>query len=275
MNPQRSYAAFPSPFPPLWASAWGEDEFGLYAEFQVKEVAQRCRWIPPGTFLMGSPESEHGREPEEGPQHKVGLDGFWLADTACTQRLWREVMRENPSQFSGKGMSPVDSVSWDDAQFFFKKLNKRVPGLLGGLPTEAQWEYACRAGTTTPFSFGDKITIEQVNYDGNHPYTVGPSLPFREMTVAVGSLPPNPWGLYEMHGNVWEWCSDRFEKYSVKNKVNPEFPGGYAENVMRGGSWLSEASNVRSASRNRAVHFHDFDDFGLRIAPDRAKPEPA
>ena len=136
------------------------------------------RFIQPGEFLMGSPESEKDRSTngdDTETQHRVVLtEGYWLADTACTQELWGAVMGENPSNFKGDLQNPVEQVSWDDiTQKFLPRLNKLVPGLNLTLPTEAQWEYACRAGTTTVFSFGDRITPEQVNYDGNYPYADG------------------------------------------------------------------------------------------------------
>lgn len=198
---------------PAWASRWGSDLFGLYGEFDVAGIHQLMRWIPSGEFLMGSPESEHERFKDEGPQHAVEMSGFWLADTACTQKLWQAVMGKNPSYFHDDQQQPVEQVSWRDVQDFLSKINESMPSLELTLPTEAQWEYACRAGTTTPFSFGENITPEQVNYDGNYPYADGTKGLYRGKTVPVGSLPPNPWGLYEMHGNVCEWCLDGMREY--------------------------------------------------------------
>ncbi len=197
--------------PPPWADDWGTDDHGHWVTFSItnqqgQKITQRMRWIEPGTFLMGSPENEPGRYDDEGPQHRVTIrQSFWLFDTACTQALWEAVMDENPSQFKGADR-PVETVSWHGCQTFLKRLNERRPGLDLALPSEAQWEYACRAGATTPFSFGTNITPEQVNYDGNYPYANGKKGLSRQRTVPVASLPPNPWGLYEMHGNVWEWC---------------------------------------------------------------------
>ena len=162
---------------------------------------------------MGSPESEPERYDYEGPQHQVTLSqGFWMFDTAVTQALWQAVMDNNPSKFKDPD-KPVENVSWDDCQRFLVKLNVRVPGLELTLPTEAQWEYACRAGTQTPFYFGDNITPEQVNYNGNYPYVGAETGLYRRETVTVKELPCNDWGLYQMHGNVREWCLDGMRNY--------------------------------------------------------------
>jgi formylglycine-generating enzyme required for sulfatase activity len=160
---------------------------------------------------MGSPEDERGRDNDE-RQHPVTLTrGFWLAETACTQAQWKAVMGDNPSRFQNEPKSaqhPVEIVSWNDVAKFIKRLNRAVPGLEARLPTEAEWEYACRAGTATAFSFGDSITPEQVNYKGGRRNAGGAKGEYRQRTVPVKSLAPNSWGLHEMHGNVWEWCSD-------------------------------------------------------------------
>ena len=225
-------ARFPPGFPPPFADAWGDDAFGLWAEFNLPAtsagnvVVQRLRWIEPGTFRMGSPDDEPERYDNEGPQHLVTISqGFWLADTACTQALWRAVMGENPSRFKGEER-PVEQVSWHDVQGFLRGLEQLVPGSVVDLPTEAEWEYACRAGTTSSFSFGNTITPDQVNYNGSVRYARGEKGLYREETVAVNSLPSNPWGLYEMHGNVWEWCADGRRAYSESPQVDPRGLGG-------------------------------------------------
>ncbi len=197
---------------------------------------------------MGSPASEAERSNDE-IQHRVILtEGFWLADTACTQALWQAVMGDNPSGFKGEER-PVETVSWQDVQYFIKRLNTLAPDGGFRLPTEAEWEYACRAGTTTPFWFGDQISPEQVNYDGNYPYSGGPKGKYRKETVDVKALPCNGWGLYQMHGNVWEWCQDRYGAYPSATVVDPVGPAAGAARVIRGGSWLVSARRVRAASR--------------------------
>jgi formylglycine-generating enzyme required for sulfatase activity len=246
--------------PPAWASNWGQDAFGLFAELTIQQITQRFRWITPGTFLMGSPDSEPERRDNE-TQHEVTLtNGFWLADSACTQALWTAVMAENPSRFQDAPNHPVEIVSWLGVEPFIEKLNTLFPDLHAHLPTEAQWEYACRAGTQTPFSFGENITPEQVNYNGNYPYAGGGKGLFREKTVPVKSLPPNPWGLFEMHGNVWEWCADWYaEEYPKQAITNPLGPDQGTSRVLRGGSWHSYGWYTRSAFRywNEPEYRHD------------------
>lgn len=265
----------PPEFPPEWASAWGEDTYGRYAEIQVQGITQRFRWIVPGTFRMGSPEDEEGHQTDEA-LHQVTLSqGFWLADTAVAQGLYEAVMGTNPSRFTGDAQLPVETVSWDDAIGFCAALNRRVPGLEAGLPSEAQWEYACRAGTRTPFSFGDTIAPEQVNYDGDYPYGNGRKGLYRERTVAVGSLPPNAWGLHEMHGNLWEWCSDWYGPYS-NNTRDPEGPAEGSTRVLRGGSWIRDAVYARSAQRDAYdPGSRSYDTGGFRLAPGRWGAGPA
>jgi sulfatase modifying factor 1 len=257
---------FPDSFPAWWASDWGEDEFGLWMALTYKGVRQAFRWIVPGTFLMGSPGDEPERLDRE-TQHQVTLtQGYWLADSTCTQALWWAVMGNNPSHFQDDENNPVEQVSWSDAQQFIEKLNGLIPNLNARLPTEAQWEYACRAGKTTPFSFGENITPEQVNYAGNYPYARGETGLYRGKTVPVKSLPPNPWGLYEMHGNVWEWCADWFGDYPTESVVDPDGPPSGAGRVLRGGSWIGRGRCARSAYRRwDGPDFRRYD-FGFRLS---------
>ena len=199
----------PSVFPPLDAVAWGFDFFGLWKTLEIADVQQTMRWIPLGEFLMGSPTDE----PERGDNetfHSVRLTaGFWLADTPCTQALWQAVTGKNPSNFKGEQL-PVEQVSWEDADEFLTKCNNMIPGLRLSLPTEAQWEYACRSGTTTPFNIGENIAPKQVNYDGNNPYDGGDKGIYRGETVPVKfeDFSSNAWGLYQMHGNCLLYTSD-------------------------------------------------------------------
>lgn len=235
---------------PQWASEFQHDQAGLYADALIKGLTQRFRWIPPGNFDMGSPLSEKERQDNEN-QHQVSLTrGFWLADTACTQALWRAVMGNNPAFFTDNKNNPVEQISWDDVQIFIRQLNTLAPGLNAQLPTEAQWEYACRAGTTTPFSFGENITPDLANYDGNAPYVGGKKEGCREKTIAVKSLPANPWGLYEMHGNVWEWCADWYDDHpATPATTDPAGSETGSSRVLRGGSWSNRGWRLRSANR--------------------------
>ncbi|MCK9296625.1 MAG: formylglycine-generating enzyme family protein [Desulfobulbaceae bacterium] len=234
---------------PHWAHTIGRDQYGLFVEFSVGPHTQRMRWLQPGRFLMGSPAYEPERADGE-LQHEVVLtQGFWLADATCTQGLWQAVMGNNPSHFTGDDNLPVDSVSWDDSMEFIARINRLIPGLDLRLPTEAQWEYACRAGTRTPFSFGTQITSEQVNYDGNNPYRDGPKGQYRQRTVVVKSLPPNNWGLYEMHGNLDEWCADWLGDYGAGTVTDPQGPAQDVDRVLRGGGWSNGGRSARSAFR--------------------------
>jgi formylglycine-generating enzyme required for sulfatase activity len=244
----RHISTDPPVFPMEWASDWGHDAFGYWMAFTVYNVRQAFRWIRPGEFMMGSPENEPERWHDE-HQHKVTLTrGYWLGETACTQELWEAVMGDNPSGFKGKSR-PVETVSWDDCMEFIRRLNGLHPGLELRLPTEAEWEAACRAGTETPFSFGKNITPDQVNYDGKNPYNDGKKGKFREKTVDVKSLPANAWGLYEMHGNVREWCSDWYGNYPDGEVIDPKGLDSGDNRVVRGGSWSNDGGYVRSAIR--------------------------
>lgn len=236
---------FPQPFPALWATAFGEDEFGLWMELTTHAVSQRFRWLEAGRFNRGSLEEQN-----ETPHDVTLSHGYWLADTACTQALWRAVMGKNPAYFQGDSQRPVEQVSWEDVQQFIGKLNSLIVGVNARLPSEAEWEYACRAGTTSAFSFGDTITPEQVNFDGNFPYRGAKKGWYRQKTVAVKSLPANAWGLYEMHGNVWEWCADWYGDYPQGCVLNPTGVKDGTAHVLRGGSWFSRAGFTRSAYRN-------------------------
>ncbi|HMN96735.1 MAG TPA: formylglycine-generating enzyme family protein [Phycisphaerales bacterium] len=241
---------------PAWPTAFGDDLCGWWSDIEVprrdgeEAVRQRFRWIEPGEFEMGSPEGEAEQRDFEGPRHRVVLtQGFWLADTACTQAMWEVVVGKNPSHFKGPDR-PVEQVSWLDVKSFLAKLETLLPGLGAGLPTEAEWEYACRAGTRTPFWFGETITPEEVNYDGNHPYGGAAKGLYRQETVDVKALPANGWGLYQMHGNVWEWCRDGSRSYAEGEAVDPVGPeGSEGSRVLRGGAWHINAWDARSAYR--------------------------
>lgn len=256
---------------PIWAEAWGQDAYGSYVDLSLQNFIQRFRWIEPGTFWVGSPETEVGRRDNEA-LYLVSLStGFWLADTTCTQALWQAVMSDNPARYNKDNNNPVEQVSWDDVQVFIQKINGHTENLTTRLPTEVEWEYACRAGTITPFSFGGNIPSGQVNYDGNYPYTNGKKEIYREKTVVVKSLPANLWGLHEMHGNVWEWCQDWYEKYSKDNVSDPQGPPSGATRVVRGGSWGSDGRGVRSAVRRWFGPSIRLNHLGFRLALDDTK----
>ena len=187
----------------------------------TNSIGMKFVWIPPGTFLMGSPKEEREREDNE-TQHKVTLTkGFYMGIHLVTQEQWQAVTGNNPSEFKGEKNLPVDTVSWEDCQEFIKKLREKDKKLYR-LPTEAEWEYACRAGTKTPFHFGETISTDQANYNGDYVYGNGKKGKYREKTTPVGSFPANAWGLHDMHGNVWEWCEDWYGEYSQKDVVDPQ-----------------------------------------------------
>ena len=194
-------------------------------------------WVPAGSFTMGSPPSEADRDSDEA-QHRVTLTrGFWLGKYEVTQGQWEAVMGSNPSHFKGSNL-PVEQVSWDDCQEFIRKLNARFASEGGGyrLPTESEWEYACRAGTTGPYAG----RLDDMGwYSGNAGGRTHP----------VGQKAPNGWGLYDMHGNVWEWCEDWYGSYPSGNVEDPRGAAGGACRVFRGGSWIINPWPCRSAIR--------------------------
>ena len=212
--------------------------------------------IPGGTFMMGSPDSEADRRGSEGLQHQVTVPSFFIEKHQVTQAQWRAVMKDDnpsPSVFNGDNL-PVESVSWNDAREFCSRLEKST-GRAYRLPSEAEWEYACRAdpANTTPFSFGATITPSIVNYDGNYPYASAKKGEYREQTVPVGSLGvANAFGLFDMHGNVWEWCEDTWHgDYNGAPTDGSAWTSGGNQSwrVLRGGSWYNFGVNCRSACR--------------------------
>jgi formylglycine-generating enzyme required for sulfatase activity len=218
-----------------------------------------------GTFMMGSPGSESSRDRDE-VQHQAVVGPFYMGKYEVTQAEYEAVIGSNPSYFKGANL-PVEQVSWFDAVVYCNARSSKE-GLAPAytiqeeeiiwnhnadgyrLPTEAEWEYACRAGTGSAYHFGDNISPIQVNYDGTYPYNKGPVGIYRQKTTEVGTFPPNPWGLYDMHGNVYEWCWDQYKPYS-ESGLNGSM---LADAVLRGGSWFSEARFLRSANRVRAAH---------------------
>ena len=252
--------SYPQPFPPPWAEAWGDDRYGLWAELLVKGQTQRLRWVAPGSFVMGSPDTEPGRHSDESPQHTVTFaEDLWLADTACTQAMWQAVMGNNPSYVTDDLEKPVEQVSWDDVKGFFAALQGTgsgsdpdfLPvGVEAVLPTEAEWEYACRAGELRAYSFGDSIDRSQVNFNSEDNWSQ--RYDANQTTVPVKALPANRWGLYQMHGNVLEWCADATRSYTADAVADPSGETGRPVEsfAVRGGSWFLDALYARSALRD-------------------------
>ena len=209
----------------------------------MRSLLMRFRYLEPATYLQGSPKATGDND--ERPQHPVALShGLWLAETPCTQALWQAVMGKNPSYFKrgeDAPRRPVENVSWDDAQTFLKALQRLLPpGCEAALPTESQWEYACRAGTQTAYWWGDEPDDGRANWNEQ-----------QKATTPVDRYPPNPWGLHDMHGNVWEWCADGRRDYADSPERDPEGPGDGDSRVVRGGSWFSRPDFARGAPRGR------------------------
>jgi formylglycine-generating enzyme required for sulfatase activity len=224
----------------------------IYDEDLGDGVSLRMVDIPGGSYTQGSPRDEARRDSDEGPQRTVTVPRFFMGMFQITQAQYAAVMGENPSRFRGDNR-PVEQVSWNNAKTFCDRLSDRT-GRRYFLPTEAEWEYACRAGTTTPFHFGNTLSTEIANYDGNYTYGNGRKGTYREETTDVGSFPANDFGLYDMHGNVWEWCADHYrENYDrVPTDGSPYLTNdNSARRVLRGGSWNYIPWYCRSALRNR------------------------
>jgi formylglycine-generating enzyme required for sulfatase activity len=224
--------------------------------------------IPSGRFTMGSPQSEPGRHADE-TSHDVTINRpFFLGQHEVTRQEWRTVMGSNAGRFTECGpRCPIESVTFAEVQQFLAALNAQPEHeVLFRLPTEAEWEYACRAGTTTPFSTGGALTTAQANFNGRQPSaSAAPGL-FRERPTRVGGFPVNAWGLADMHGNVWEWTSDWYGPYPSEDVVDPLGPPSGEQRVIRSGSWQTDASSARCASR--AAHEPDRRDsaLGFRVA---------
>jgi len=205
--------------------------------------------VPPGSFEMGSPPGEPLREAGE-RRHRVELTRpYWIGRTEVTQAQWLRVTGGNPSRFTGDGDLPVESVDWYEVQAFLEKLGELSPGNRFRLPTEAEWERACRAGSPTAFAWGDVLAGDRANFDGADPSPLAAMGPVRGRTTPVASFPPNAWGLFDLHGNVWEWCADEPCPYPETDEVDPVRACGSELKVIRGGSWHFGADSARCALR--------------------------
>ena len=230
-------------------------------------------WIPPGTFTMGSPDDEVNRYSDEGPQTRVTISkGFWMGKYELTQGQYQELMDNNPSRFTGDLNRPVEQVSWNDALAYCNQLTEQqrqdgwLPeGYVYRLPTEAEWEYACRAGTTTRFTYGDAPDHSLLG-----PYAWYVDNNSDHKTHPVGQKKPNPWGLYDMHGNVWEWCLDWWsDNLPGGSETDPMGPDSGSYRVRRGGNWNNSAGSCRSANRDyrRPVISNQIHGFRPVLAP--------
>ena len=261
---------------------------GIFKETLGGGVLLEMMGIPQGSFTMGSPKDELERETNEEPQRQVSVNAFLMGKYAITQAQWRVVaylpkvkgdLQPVPAQFKGANY-PVEQVNWNDTVEFCARLSKQT-GRSYRLPSEAEWEYACRAGTTTPFHFGETITTDLANYRGTDSeyqgetysgsYGTGPKGIFREKTTAVGSFSPNAFGLYDMHGNVYEWCSDHWhDNYQgAPTDGSAWIDGGdSAYRLLRGGSWEYNPQDCRSAYRLRNAPGSRDNIFGFRVVCD-------
>jgi len=261
--------------------------FTLHTAVTAQTVPADMVMIKGGTFTMGSPSNERWCDNGE-VQHQVTVSSFYMGKYEVTQKEYLEIMGTNPSYLKGDNL-PVEQVSWYDAVEYCNKrsqkegltlaytidknrsdpnnknnrddvkwtvtLNKNANGYR--LPTEAEWEYVCRAGTTTPFSTGNNITTNQANYDGEE---------YREKTTPVGSFAPNPWGFYDMHGNVYEWCWDWYGNYSSRPQTDSVGAVSGSGRVIRGGNWGCSVESVRSAFRSYFYPFYRYSGIGFRLA---------
>jgi uncharacterized protein (TIGR02996 family) len=221
-------------------------------------------FVPPGAFLMGA-----AVEDDEKPVHRVTLTrGYFLGVYPVTQAQWAAVMGTDPSNFKGPNR-PVEEVSWEDARVFCGRLTAQLGGWgVVRLPTEAEWEFACRAGTTTEYHFGDVTNTDLANYDGNYSWNGSPRGVYREETTDAGSFAPNPWGLLDLHGNVWEWCADEYEPYTSDEQIDPVGKSEDSRNNLRGlrgGSWSDGPRSCRAASRGWVAPANRFSYIGFRV----------
>ena len=222
----------------------------------VNGIKYNMVWVDGGTFRMGATSEQGSEISEEKPVHSVTLSGYYIGKTEVTQALWKAVMGSNPSEFKGDNR-PVESVSWDDCQAFIRKLNA-LTGQNFRLPTEAEWEFACRGGNNSRgYKYSGSNYIDNVAWhDGN----------FGNKTHPVATKSPNELGIYDMSGNVWEWCADWYGDYSSGRQTNPKGPYDGSFRVYRGGSWINDARYCRSSYRFYSFPAYRYYNLGLRLA---------
>jgi formylglycine-generating enzyme required for sulfatase activity len=273
----RLLAFFSPQGPPKAALPFGKRLPAMPAEL-TNAVGMKLVLVPPGTFWMGSPQMEAERQDDEGPRHQVTITRpFYLGVNPVTQREFQTVMGYNPAHFTedkdGGPHHPVEQVSWEEAVEFCRRLSALPDGASGRrvyrLPTEAEWEYACRAGTKTRFYWGHVISTANANFDAKRSRDPQAYVPFHwGQTAGVGGYLPNEFGLYGMHGNVWEWCGDWYgeDYYQHSPERDPQGPDGGTLRVLRGGSWFAGGAGCRSAVRHAMPPGEREDDCGFRVA---------
>ncbi len=257
------------------------EKAGYFTEVLGNGIPLDLVAIRSGKFVMGARLNDLGSSSYERPQHKVTLQSFFMSKFPVTQAQWRAIanlpkvkrnLKKEPSQFKGDNR-PVEMVSWYDAVEFCQRLSRKTRREYR-LPSEAEWEYAIRAGTTTPFHFGETITSELANYNGNYTYASEPKGEYRKQTTDVGSFPPNAFGLYDMHGNIWEWCADTWhDNYKGAPSDGSVWTTGGNKKMspVRGGSWGLIPNYCRSADRLLSDRDFNYLNFGFRVVCDRRR----
>ncbi len=254
------------------ASSWQIQKTSGNARYFQEDLGNGIQldmvYIPAGTFIMGAPSDENGSNDSERPEHSVAISPFYIGKYPVTQAQYLAIIGKNPAFHLG-AQRPIENVSWHDAQQFCHKLtamtNRRYR-----LPSEAEWEYACRAGTTTPFSFGESIVPNLANYNGDRSYNDSPQGYYREQTSGVGNFPANDFGLFDMHGNVWEWCEDHWHNNYHQASINgaaaiDHLAGRNDARILRGGSWCRHPAVCRSAYRYKYASNFRYKDIGFRV----------
>jgi formylglycine-generating enzyme required for sulfatase activity len=227
--------------------------------------------VRPGSFMMGSPESEPGRNDDE-VLHRVTVARlFYLGQHEVTQAQWTKVMGANPSHFGGCERCPVENVDFYQVNNFLSRLNAGTSSMRFRLPTEAEWEYACRAGTSTPYNVGERLTTAHANIDSRFAVDVEGGAAY-DKTLPVGKFPPNAWGLHDMHGNVWEWTNDRYGPYNPRLDTDPRGADIGGTRVIRGGSWHFDAASARCGLRYTHAPQDSGFSLGFRVVAEPTAP---